>query len=60
MDNGFLTQCRVELRKGNVQVFDVLELQARRALLPDAVISAILGQLTVNITYERVRQFPSI
>ncbi|KAJ1354886.1 hypothetical protein KIN20_011972 [Parelaphostrongylus tenuis] len=33
-------------------VFDVLELQARSALLPDAVISAILDQLTVNITYE--------
>ncbi|KAJ1355617.1 hypothetical protein KIN20_013083 [Parelaphostrongylus tenuis] len=33
-------------------VFDVLELQARSAFLPDAVISDILGQLTVNITYE--------
>ncbi|KAJ1370615.1 hypothetical protein KIN20_032383 [Parelaphostrongylus tenuis] len=33
-------------------VFDVLELQGRSALLPDAVISAILGQLSVNITYE--------
>ncbi|KAJ1368411.1 hypothetical protein KIN20_029538 [Parelaphostrongylus tenuis] len=33
-------------------VFRVLELQARRALLPDAVISAILSQLAVNITYE--------
>ncbi|KAJ1361255.1 hypothetical protein KIN20_020462 [Parelaphostrongylus tenuis] len=33
-------------------VFDVPELQARGALLPDAVISAILGQLTVNITCE--------
>ncbi|KAJ1372095.1 hypothetical protein KIN20_034157 [Parelaphostrongylus tenuis] len=32
-------------------VFDVLESQARNALLPDAVISAILGQLTVNINY---------
>ncbi|KAJ1368921.1 hypothetical protein KIN20_030281 [Parelaphostrongylus tenuis] len=32
-------------------VFDVLESQARSALLPDAVISAILGQLTVNISY---------
>ncbi|KAJ1366592.1 hypothetical protein KIN20_027283 [Parelaphostrongylus tenuis] len=29
-------------------VFDVLERQGRRALLPDAVISAILGQLTVR------------
>ncbi|KAJ1351402.1 hypothetical protein KIN20_007398 [Parelaphostrongylus tenuis] len=33
-------------------VFDVLESQARSALLPDAVISGILSQLTVNITYE--------
>ncbi|KAJ1360282.1 hypothetical protein KIN20_019212, partial [Parelaphostrongylus tenuis] len=33
-------------------VFDVLELQARRALLPDAAISAILSQFTVNVTYE--------
>ncbi|KAJ1358741.1 hypothetical protein KIN20_017241 [Parelaphostrongylus tenuis] len=33
-------------------VFDVLESQARSALLPDAVISTILSQLTVNITYE--------
>ncbi|KAJ1348588.1 hypothetical protein KIN20_003921 [Parelaphostrongylus tenuis] len=33
------------------QVFDVLESQARSALLPDAVISAILNQLEVKITY---------
>ncbi|KAJ1365300.1 hypothetical protein KIN20_025566 [Parelaphostrongylus tenuis] len=33
-------------------VIDVLEGQGRGALLPDAVISAILGQLSVNITYE--------
>ncbi|KAJ1368990.1 hypothetical protein KIN20_030353 [Parelaphostrongylus tenuis] len=33
-------------------VFDVLERQARSALLPDAVISANLGQLTVNVTYK--------
>ncbi|KAJ1349616.1 hypothetical protein KIN20_005210 [Parelaphostrongylus tenuis] len=32
-------------------VFDVLERQARSALLPDAVISLILGQLTVKVTY---------
>ncbi|KAJ1354930.1 hypothetical protein KIN20_012027 [Parelaphostrongylus tenuis] len=32
-------------------VFDVLERQARSALLPDAIISAILGQLTVEIRY---------
>ncbi|KAJ1369938.1 hypothetical protein KIN20_031552 [Parelaphostrongylus tenuis] len=32
-------------------VFDVLESQARSALLPDAVISAILSQLTVTINY---------
>ncbi|KAJ1349624.1 hypothetical protein KIN20_005218 [Parelaphostrongylus tenuis] len=31
-------------------VFDVLESQARAALLPDAVIS-LLGQLTVKVTY---------
>ncbi|KAJ1367762.1 hypothetical protein KIN20_028747, partial [Parelaphostrongylus tenuis] len=33
-------------------VFDVLESQGRSALLPDAVISSILSQLTINITYE--------
>ncbi|KAJ1351973.1 hypothetical protein KIN20_008155 [Parelaphostrongylus tenuis] len=33
-------------------VFDVLESQARSALLPDAMITAILSQLTVNATYE--------
>ncbi|KAJ1367174.1 hypothetical protein KIN20_028035 [Parelaphostrongylus tenuis] len=33
-------------------VFDVLERQGRSALLPDAVISEILSQLSVNITYE--------
>ncbi|KAJ1350406.1 hypothetical protein KIN20_006191 [Parelaphostrongylus tenuis] len=32
-------------------VFDVLERQARSALLPDAVISAILDQLTVKVVY---------
>ncbi|KAJ1362127.1 hypothetical protein KIN20_021553 [Parelaphostrongylus tenuis] len=32
-------------------VFDVLESQARSALLPDAVISVILSQLTVTVTY---------
>ncbi|KAJ1366265.1 hypothetical protein KIN20_026880 [Parelaphostrongylus tenuis] len=32
-------------------VIDVLERQGRSALLPDAVISAILGQLSVTITY---------
>ncbi|KAJ1367324.1 hypothetical protein KIN20_028219 [Parelaphostrongylus tenuis] len=33
-------------------VLDVLESQARSAFLPDALISTILGQLSVNITYE--------
>ncbi|KAJ1351172.1 hypothetical protein KIN20_007137 [Parelaphostrongylus tenuis] len=33
-------------------VFEVLERQARTALLPDAVISAILGQLTVTTSYQ--------
>ncbi|KAJ1372199.1 hypothetical protein KIN20_034291 [Parelaphostrongylus tenuis] len=32
-------------------VFDVLASQARSALLSDAVISAILNQLTVTVTY---------
>ncbi|KAJ1374185.1 hypothetical protein KIN20_036810 [Parelaphostrongylus tenuis] len=32
-------------------VFDVLERQGRSALLPDAVISAILDQLSVEISY---------
>ncbi|KAJ1367830.1 hypothetical protein KIN20_028826 [Parelaphostrongylus tenuis] len=33
-------------------VVDVLEIEGRRALLPDFVISHILGQLQVNTTYE--------
>ncbi|KAJ1360144.1 hypothetical protein KIN20_019056 [Parelaphostrongylus tenuis] len=33
-------------------VFDVLESDGRRALLPGAVISSILGQLNVTIIYE--------
>ncbi|KAJ1369348.1 hypothetical protein KIN20_030785 [Parelaphostrongylus tenuis] len=33
-------------------VFDALEQQGRRALLPDAVISDILGQLRVQINYD--------
>ncbi|KAJ1356817.1 hypothetical protein KIN20_014619 [Parelaphostrongylus tenuis] len=32
-------------------VFDILERQGRSALLPDAVISTILGQLNVTINY---------
>ncbi|KAJ1370177.1 hypothetical protein KIN20_031847 [Parelaphostrongylus tenuis] len=34
------------------QVFDVLGRQGRSALLPHAVISAILSQLAFNVTYE--------
>ncbi|KAJ1348407.1 hypothetical protein KIN20_003702 [Parelaphostrongylus tenuis] len=33
-------------------IFDVLERQARSALLPDAAISAILSQLEVRVAYE--------
>ncbi|KAJ1354084.1 hypothetical protein KIN20_010898 [Parelaphostrongylus tenuis] len=33
-------------------VIDVLEIEGRRALLPDFVISNILGQLQVNTTYD--------
>ncbi|KAJ1358882.1 hypothetical protein KIN20_017437 [Parelaphostrongylus tenuis] len=33
-------------------VFDVLEQQSRSALLHDAIISTILGQLTLQVTYE--------
>ncbi|KAJ1368346.1 hypothetical protein KIN20_029462 [Parelaphostrongylus tenuis] len=36
-------------------VFDVLESQARAAFLPDPVISTILNQITVNITYEPLK-----
>ncbi|KAJ1368699.1 hypothetical protein KIN20_029953 [Parelaphostrongylus tenuis] len=36
-------------------VFDVLESQGRSALLPDAVISSILSQLDVKITYEAMQ-----
>ncbi|KAJ1366268.1 hypothetical protein KIN20_026884 [Parelaphostrongylus tenuis] len=39
------------MRKLIRRVFDVLERQGRSALLPDAVISAILGQLSVTISY---------
>ncbi|KAJ1361757.1 hypothetical protein KIN20_021092 [Parelaphostrongylus tenuis] len=35
-------------------VFDVLESQARSALLPDPIISGILGQLAVKTTYTPV------
>ncbi|KAJ1354245.1 hypothetical protein KIN20_011119 [Parelaphostrongylus tenuis] len=35
-------------------VFDVLESQARSALLPDAVISAILDQLNVTVNYRPI------
>ncbi|KAJ1347041.1 hypothetical protein KIN20_001984, partial [Parelaphostrongylus tenuis] len=51
----------IATRKGEAQafvellvmqrVFDVLQNQARNALLPEPVISAILDQLTVNVTY---------
>ncbi|KAJ1358825.1 hypothetical protein KIN20_017353 [Parelaphostrongylus tenuis] len=39
--------------RGTVQrlVVDVLEQQGRSALLPDAVVSAILGQLNVEVSY---------
>ncbi|KAJ1350892.1 hypothetical protein KIN20_006804 [Parelaphostrongylus tenuis] len=33
-------------------IFDVLERQDRRAVLPDAIISNILDKLIFNITYE--------
>ncbi|KAJ1349627.1 hypothetical protein KIN20_005221 [Parelaphostrongylus tenuis] len=36
-------------------VFDVLESQARSALLPETVISLILGQLTVKVTYTAMK-----
>ncbi|KAJ1373041.1 hypothetical protein KIN20_035369 [Parelaphostrongylus tenuis] len=36
-------------------IFDVLENQGRSAILPDALISTILSQLTVSITYEPVQ-----
>ncbi|KAJ1358578.1 hypothetical protein KIN20_017045 [Parelaphostrongylus tenuis] len=35
-------------------VIDVLEIEGRRALLPDFVISNIIGQLQVNTTYEQL------
>ncbi|KAJ1359184.1 hypothetical protein KIN20_017863 [Parelaphostrongylus tenuis] len=38
--------------KGYVSRLVMRTLQGRIALLPDAVISAILGQLSVNTTYE--------
>ncbi|KAJ1357107.1 hypothetical protein KIN20_015157 [Parelaphostrongylus tenuis] len=50
------TSCNANTRRISreiaVQIFDVLESQARSAFLPDAAISTILGQLDVNITYE--------
>ncbi|KAJ1357653.1 hypothetical protein KIN20_015838 [Parelaphostrongylus tenuis] len=36
-------------------VFDVLESQGRNALLPDAVIATILGQLSVKTTYQPLK-----
>ncbi|KAJ1348057.1 hypothetical protein KIN20_003273 [Parelaphostrongylus tenuis] len=35
-----------------LQFFDVLKRQARSALLPDAVFTTILDQLSVSISYE--------
>ncbi|KAJ1365133.1 hypothetical protein KIN20_025360 [Parelaphostrongylus tenuis] len=35
-------------------IFDVRKCQARSALLPDAIIMAILSELTVSVTYEPV------
>ncbi|KAJ1360302.1 hypothetical protein KIN20_019236 [Parelaphostrongylus tenuis] len=43
------------MKKIALQVIDVLESQARSALLPDAAISAILDQLNVDITYEPLK-----
>ncbi|KAJ1373320.1 hypothetical protein KIN20_035690 [Parelaphostrongylus tenuis] len=34
------------------EVFDVLEQQSRSALLPDAIISTISGQITIQVRYE--------
>ncbi|KAJ1369414.1 hypothetical protein KIN20_030862 [Parelaphostrongylus tenuis] len=54
---GSLVATTVEGAKGFVQrlamqtIIDVLERQGRSALLPDAVISTILSQLTVDISY---------
>ncbi|KAJ1355616.1 hypothetical protein KIN20_013082 [Parelaphostrongylus tenuis] len=42
------------VEKFTIKVFDVLERQGRTALLPDAVISNILSQLTVDITYKPI------
>ncbi|KAJ1361756.1 hypothetical protein KIN20_021091 [Parelaphostrongylus tenuis] len=36
----------------NANIFDVLERQGRRALIPNAVITSILGQLENRVTYE--------
>ncbi|KAJ1369121.1 hypothetical protein KIN20_030518 [Parelaphostrongylus tenuis] len=36
-------------------VFDVLESQGRNALLPDAVIATILGQLSVKTSYKPLK-----
>ncbi|KAJ1369225.1 hypothetical protein KIN20_030636 [Parelaphostrongylus tenuis] len=38
--------------KVSAQVFDILERDGRSALLPEAIISGILGQLTGNIVHE--------
>ncbi|KAJ1369296.1 hypothetical protein KIN20_030717 [Parelaphostrongylus tenuis] len=36
-------------------VFDVVERQGRRALLPEAVISVILGQLEIRVVYAPIQ-----
>ncbi|KAJ1361512.1 hypothetical protein KIN20_020785, partial [Parelaphostrongylus tenuis] len=38
-------------RKIDLNVYDVLERQGRAAGLPDYIVTTILNQLTVNITY---------
>ncbi|KAJ1348181.1 hypothetical protein KIN20_003427 [Parelaphostrongylus tenuis] len=40
------------MNASHIRVFDVLESQGRSSFLPDALITAILDQVTVNITYE--------
>ncbi|KAJ1351490.1 hypothetical protein KIN20_007504 [Parelaphostrongylus tenuis] len=40
---------------GKPEVFDVLERQGRSALLPEAVISAILGHLKARVTYAPIQ-----
>ncbi|KAJ1362493.1 hypothetical protein KIN20_022060 [Parelaphostrongylus tenuis] len=53
-------QLRSDCTEEENAFLDALERQGRSALLSAAVISAILGQLTVNVTYDSMRCYTAL